>query len=141
MNKFLPPRRWDIIAFRYPADPATTFVKRLVGLPGETIFIQDGAVWINGQRIEPPEPLRGIQYLDKMDGLPQGAEICGSKNKPAVLGKDEYFVLGDFSARAKDSRLWDIGAPGHAPYAVPVSYVLGVVTHIYWPPNRCRVLR
>ena len=112
VNKFLQPRRWDIVAFRYPADPAMTFVKRLVGLPGETLFIHDGAVWINGQRIEPPEELRGLQYLDKMEGLPWGTEIWGSKKKPAVLGKDEYFVLGDFSARSKDSRLWEQGAPG-----------------------------
>jgi hypothetical protein len=59
----------------------------------------------------------------------------------ARLGEDEYFVLGDFSAMSKDSRLWGEGAPGHHPFAVPESHLRGVVTHIYWPPDRWRILR
>ena len=62
-------------------------------------------------------------------------------SRPAKLGDDEYFVLGDFSPQAKDSRLWREGAPGHTPYAVPASHIRGVVTHIYWPPKRWRILR
>jgi hypothetical protein len=67
--------------------------------------------------------------------------MSGTKDRPAVLADDEYFVLGDFSAQSSDSRWWYEGAPGHNPYAVPRSHVRGVVTHIYWPPQRWRVLR
>ena len=139
VNKFVSPRRWDVIIFRLPEDPTITFCKRLVGLPGETVTIRDGAVWIDGQKQTPPESCRGIEYLGGFGGY--DVPVWGSKAQPAKLGPDEYFVLGDFSARAKDSRLWQKGAPGHPPYAVPASYIVGVVTHIYWPPERCRSLR
>jgi signal peptidase I len=137
--KFLAPKRWDVIVFQYPADPSTLYVMRLVGLPGETIHIKDGAVWINGNRLEPPDSLRSINYLSELSEW--HGDLSGSKDRPAVLGKDEYFVLGDFSPQSMDSRLWEQGASGHNPFAVPESHLRGVVTHIYWPPQRWRILR
>jgi signal peptidase I len=139
VSKFLRPRRWDVIIFRLPEDPKILFCKRLMGLPGETVTIRDGAVWIDGTKQTPPPPCQGLEYLDRFQGY--SPQFWGSEERPAKLGADEYFVLGDFSARAKDSRLWEKGAPGHPPYAVPASYIVGVVTHIYWPPERCRALR
>jgi signal peptidase I len=137
--KYLQPKRWDVIVFRLPEDPKTIHCQRLVGLPGETVTIRDGAIWIDGKKQTPPESCKGIEYLDRIEGVPM--KLWGSEAKPAKLGSDEYFVLGDFSARAMDSRLWQQGAPGHAPYAVPASCIVGVVTHIYWPWDRCRALR
>jgi len=139
VNKLVRPQRWDAIVYRYPEDSKTKFCHRLVGLPGETVTIRDGAVWIDGKKQTPPDSCKGIEYLDRIEGWPM--DLWGSEAKPAKLGPDEYFVLGDFSGRAKDSRLWQKGAPGHPPYAVPASHVVGVVTHIYWPPSRCRALR
>lgn len=142
VTKFLTPRRWDIVVFKYPEDPSILYTKRLVGLPGETVYIEDGAVWINGKKQDPPDALRGIEYLSEIPDFPDWPfELWGTKDRPAVLGNDEYFVLGDFSAQSKDSRLWREGAPGHNPYAVPESYLRGVVTHVYWPPQRWRILR
>lgn len=142
VTKFLAPKRWDIIVFEYPEDPSTLYVKRLVGLPGETVQIEDGAVWINGNKLDPPDELRGIEYLSEMPEVRNSSyDLWGTKDRPAVLGKDEYFVLGDFSARSKDSRLWQQGVPGHNPFAVPASHFRGVVSHIYWPPERWRILR
>lgn len=137
--KFLRPQRWDVIVFRDPEDSTTNFCKRLVGLPGETVTIRDGAVWIDGEKLTPPDSCKGIEYLDHFEGLPM--YLWGSQAKPARLGPDEYFVLGDFSACATDSRFWQQGVPDHPPYAVPASYIIGVVTHIYWPLNRCQILR
>jgi signal peptidase I len=138
-SKFLKPGRWDIIAFRLPANPASVYAQRIVGLPGETVQIENGAVCINGQKMEPPDSLRGIQYLDKIPGMEVG--ISGTKDNPAVLASDEYFVLGDFSAQSSDSRFWYGGPEGHPDYAVPVSHIKGVITHIYWPPSRWRIFR
>jgi signal peptidase I len=139
VSKLSSPRRWDVIVFRLPADPAVAYVKRLVGLPGEELLLRDGAVWIDGTKLEPPGPLRGIEYLSSIEW---GAEKrLGAGSTPVKLGPDEFFVLGDFSAQAADSRFWETGAPGHAPYAVPESHIIGVVTHIYWPISRWRVLR
>jgi signal peptidase I len=138
--KFLAPRRWDVVVFDYPDDPSQVFVKRLVGLPGEKIYIQDGSVWVDGEKLAPPESIRGIEYLAQLP-FPTGVKSWGSPDRPAQLGEDEYFVLGDFSAWSHDSRYWEHGAPGHNPFAVPESYLKGVVTHIYWPVERWRRLR
>ena len=112
---------------------------RLVGLPGEKIHIEGRAVWANGRKLTPPDALRGIEYVSQSPGW--HSELWGSVDRPAMLGQDEYFVLGDFSAQSADSRLWEQGASGHNPFAVPESHLRGIVTHIYWPPQRCRILR
>ncbi|SRR6056297_215067 len=138
--KFLSPRRWDLVVFKYPGDPTSLYVKRLVGFPGERIQIQDGAVWVNGEPETCPESLRDIEYLSEMP-VSFGVDIWGSANRPALLGNDEYFVLGDFSAQSADSRLWEHGATGHNPFAVPESYMIGVVTHTFWPAQRWRIHR
>jgi signal peptidase I len=139
VNKFLKPRRWDLVVFRCPEDPEVLFVHRLVGLPGEVVTIQNGVVCINDRAISPPESLRSLDYVSEIDDFPD--ELWGTPQRPAKLGADEYFVLGDFSRCSKDSRLFQSGAPSHPPYAVPASYLYGVVTHIYWPPSRCRAFR
>lgn len=139
--KFLTPRRWDVVVFRVPWDSSILYVMRLVGLPGETIVVDDGAVWANGNRLAPPDSLGSIEYLSDFPRPPFAPPVWGSPEHPAELGDDEYFVLGDFTAQSADSRLWQEGAPGHHPYAVPESHLEGVVTHIYWPPERWSVLR
>ena len=137
--KFLAPKRWDLVVFQYPENPSTRYVKRLVGLPGETIHIEDGAVWVNGTKLEPPPSLHGIEYLSELPDF--RGELWGSKERPAALEKDEYFVLGDFSAQSNDSRLWKHSPTGKHPFAVPESHLRGVVTHVYWPPQRWRIFR
>jgi signal peptidase I len=137
--KLLTPRRWDLIVFRYPGDPSVNYVKRLVGLPGEHLEIRDGAVWINGEKLEPPESIRGIPYSPSIEA--NGQVFTGPGSSPVTLGPDEYFVLGDFVAQSSDSRLWETGAKDHPAYAVPAENIVGVVIHIYWPINRWKSFR
>lgn len=137
--KFLRPQRWDIIVFRDPSNPSVIYVQRLVGLPGEEIEIRDGSVWADGGKLIPPDSIRQIQYVSEF--VEMSVEMWGTHGRPAKLAADEYFVLGDFSANATDSRVWTRGAPGHNPYAVPESHILGVATHTIWPASRWRMLR
>jgi signal peptidase I len=137
--KFIAPRRWDMVVFRTPEDPTVKYVKRLVGLPNEKLEIRDGAVWINGEKLEPPETLKGIKYSPTIEWA--GQVHSGPGSWPVRLGPDEYFVLGDFVQLSSDSRMWRGGAPGHPPYAVPESYIIGVVINIYWPINRWQAFR
>lgn len=141
--RFLTPRRWDLAVFRNPEDITQNYVKRVIGLPGETVTIRDGAVFIDGAKIEPPAELQGIRYVTSVshDNQPPFEAYSGTVNHPAVLGPDEYFVLGDHTYSSLDSRFWREGVEGHPPYAVPKSLMLGVATHIYWPRERMRVLR
>ncbi|XZE21416.1 signal peptidase I [Pirellulaceae bacterium SH449] len=138
--KYLYPRRWDLVVFHNPEEPATLYVKRLIGLPGEKVHIQDGSVWIDGVRQTPPDSIMGLEYLSEIPA-PFGPKLWGSEGRPALLSNDEYFVLGDFSARSRDSRMWQRGAPGHNPFAVPASHMIGIVTHTFWPPHRWRIHR
>jgi signal peptidase I len=132
--KFIKPRRWDLIVFRYPEDPGVNYLKRLVGLPGEKLEIREGAIWINGEKLEPPASVAGTRYSPTIEW--NGQVHSGPGSQPVELGRDEYFVLGDFVEQSSDSRFWQRGAPGHPPYAVPESHIVGVVINIYWPINR-----
>ena len=138
--KPLRPRRWDLIVFRYPGDPTMNYVKRLVGLPGEEVFIKDGSVWINGQRLEPPESLQGLKYVTEFPYLPNQIK-SGAARQARKAWRGRVLCVGRLLAAVRESRLWQTGAPGHPSYAVPESYLIGVVTHIYWPPGRWRILR
>lgn len=137
--KFLKPQRWDVIAFASPANPDIVYLSRLVGLPGEEITIVDRQVLADGKLLSLPVSIREIEYW--VDENERGRPLWGTREHPAKLGVDEYFVLGDFSPRSMDSRWWPAGAPGHPPYAVPESYIRGVVTHIFWPLSRWHVFR
>jgi signal peptidase I len=129
VNKLLKPQRWDMIAFRYPPQPEVKYMKRLVGMPGETVYIKDSAVWINDAKAELPAELAHLQYT-----TPAGAPmvLLGTPDNPWRLGKDEYCVLGDFSERSADSRMWG---------PVPANNIEGVVSLCYWPPARWKVFK
>jgi signal peptidase I len=129
VNKLLTPRRWDIIAFRSPTDHDYIYIKRLVGLPGETVFIEEDAIFINDERQTPPGALSGLKYTRNQQPHQQPA---GTRRDPFRLGENEYFVLGDFSEHSSDSRHWG---------PVPRGNVEGVVTLRYWPPSRWHIFR
>lgn len=132
-NHLLTPARWDVIVFRYPRDPSVRYVKRLVGLPGETVTIREKAVWINDVRLEPPPEIAGLEYIPDVliQGLP-GQPPAPEESRQCVLGPAEYFVLGDFTTNAADSRFWG---------TVPAENIESVATLVYWPPARWRILR
>jgi len=134
VNKLMTPRRWDLVTFNSLQDPSVKYVKRLIGLPGEEVVIKEGMIWIDGTKMEPPEEISKLTYL-------ASAEAWGSVERPAQLGDDEFYLLGDFTERSADSRNWIENAPGHRAGAIPRSYIQGVATVIYWPPSRWRVLR
>ncbi len=129
VNRLLTPRRWDVVVFRFVKDPSVIYAKRLVGLPGEEVAIKDGGVWINGARQEPPPAIAHLTFTPAPPGM---HESLATWEHPMRLGGDEYFVLGDFSLRSSDSRVWG---------PVPGNNIEGVVTTIYWPPSRWRIFR
>ncbi|MBQ1902157.1 MAG: signal peptidase I [Lachnospiraceae bacterium] len=95
--KFSDPKRFDIIIFPYQYEEDTYYIKRIIGLPGETVFIDnDGSIYINGQLLEENYGLETIQ----------NAGIAAS---PITLGEDQYFVLGDNRNNSTDSRFENVG--------------------------------
>jgi signal peptidase I len=116
--------------FRSPRDPAGRDAKRLVGLPGEEVVVKDGFVWIDGVKQTPPAEVARITYTAVPGEWP--GEPWGSPDRPTRLGDDEYFVLGDFSQRSADSRVYG---------PVRRADVTGVVSVVFWPVSRWRIIR
>ena len=93
--RFKEPERGEVLVFRYPLDPRKSFIKRIIGLPGEIVKLRDGKVTIINN--ENPE---GVTFEEPYIKLKKPDDIS------FTLGQDEYFVLGDNRAQSADSRLW-----------------------------------
>lgn len=94
--RFREPERFEIIVFPYRYEENTYYIKRIIGLPGETVQVMDGYVYINGKKLEES------YGLEKM-------KEAGIAAKPIKLGADEYFVLGDNRNHSSDSRDPSVG--------------------------------
>ena len=88
---FHPPKRGEIVIFEYPNDRNRHFVKRVIGVPGDEVRIQNGTVFVNRSEIQEP-------YLDRSHS--------SSNYGPIIVGTGEYFVLGDNRLSSNDSRAW-----------------------------------
>lgn len=96
--RFREPERYEIIVFPYKYQENTFYIKRIIGLPGETVQVKKGEVYVNGK-------LLGEEYgLEKIEEGKEGLAI-----DPITLGEDEYFVLGDNRNHSSDSRDPSVG--------------------------------
>lgn len=115
------PQRNDIIVFKYPEDPDKDFIKRLIGLPGDTVEIRNKKVYVNQQ---PVAPDRGVHT--------DGQVISGRLNPrdnfgPVTVPADAYFVMGDNRDNSYDSRFWGF---------VDQKVIKGKAFIIYWSWNK-----
>ena len=95
--RFKDPERYDIIVFPYQYEQDVYYIKRIIGLPGETVQVMNGKVYINGEEL-----------LDEHYAAEE-MESAGMAAQPIVLGADEYFVLGDNRNHSSDSRDPSVG--------------------------------
>jgi len=102
--------RGDVVVFWYPLDRSKSFIKRVIGLPGETVDIRRGLLYVNGQLI--PEPYVPPQYTDVTDF------------GPVKVPKDSYFVMGDHRISSNDSRVFG---------PVASQFIYGRAVFAYWP--------
>lgn len=107
------PIRGETVVFRYPEEPSTFFIKRIIGLPGEVIRIENGTIWVS--RGDEEQEL-GEVYLSP--------EYRGSGSFRTTLGTDEYFVMGDNRNASFDSRNWG---------SLPEENIIGIVRMRVFP--------
>jgi len=112
--QFRAPERGEVVVFKYPNDTTQRYIKRIVGLPGETIVVNSGKVFV----YQDGSPMA----LDELAYLPQTTQTQGDIK--ITLGKDEYFVLGDNRPLSADSRAWG---------TLPEKDLIGRVMFRAWP--------
>ncbi|HOW42919.1 MAG TPA: signal peptidase I [Candidatus Omnitrophota bacterium] len=117
------PKRGDVVVFIFPLEPKKDFIKRLIGLPGDTVEIKNGTVYVNDEPLI-EEGFSKRYYYNQAEFKEPGKKI--------TVPPDSYFVLGDNSASSQDSRYWGF---------VPHANMLGKALVIYWPPQRIRLIR
>jgi signal peptidase I len=121
------PERGEVVVFHAPPQAGCPqgagcdFIKRILGLPGETVEIKDGGVYVDGKKLDE-------SYLPK--GLITDPGMF-TRNRSVTLGADEYFVSGDNRPHSSDSRAWG-----------PIKFkeIVGRVFFRYWPPDRAGVI-
>jgi signal peptidase I len=116
--RFRPIARGDVVVFWYPRDPSVSFIKRVVGLPGDTVEIRGGRLLVNGRA-------EAETYLP--------AAFRDHDDQPAAeVHKGYYFVLGDHRRSSNDSRAWG---------EVPERYIYGRAAFRFWPLHRLGPIR
>ena len=109
-------QRGDVLVFKYPEDPTRDFIKRTIGLPGETIELRQSRVFIDGKSIDEP-------YLDLMRPGGQVAADIRGEFGPRVVPDGHLFMMGDNRGDSQDSRYWG---------PLPIEYVKGRAFVLYW---------
>ena len=110
------PERFDIVIFKFPDDESQLFIKRIIGLPGETVTIKDGEVYIN----DDPTPLDD-SFLNETMETPEELTF--------TVPEDSYFMMGDNRNNSWDSRYWD-------DHFVERDQILAKAGFRYWPLNK-----
>jgi signal peptidase I len=117
LYRFHPIERGDVVVFWYPRDPAVSFIKRVVGLPGDMLELRDGYLYVNGRVVE--EPYLGGEGKQSFRDL---SNLAPTEVKPGF-----YFVLGDHRGSSNDSRNWG---------EVPEKYIYGKAVLRFWPLSK-----
>lgn len=113
--RFSEPRRGDVIVFKFPENPSQKYIKRIIGLPGETVEIENGKVFVEKER---NRFLLEEEYIVSVGDTPGAIRVS--------LAADEYFVLGDNRYASSDSRRWG---------PLPGEKIVGRVLLRAWPPS------
>ena len=119
--RFSDPRRYDIIVFPYHYKDRTYYIKRVIGLPGETVQIREGKIYIDGNEL--------IEHFGE-----EKIEQAALASEPITLGEDEYFVLGDNRNKSDDSRYENVGN-------LKRNKIVGRAWVRIWPLDRICVVR
>ena len=118
-----PVRRGDILVFKYPQDPERDFIKRVIGLPGETLEVRNKKVFINGKPLDEPY----VHFLFPPEERAPGDVSFDLNQKsdygPVTVPERQYFMMGDNRDNSEDSRYWGF---------MPADYIKGKALFVYF---------
>ncbi len=116
-------RRGDVVVFKYPEEPDRDFIKRVIGLPGDTLELREKKVYINGKPLDEPY----VHFLQPPTTASEFHETTSfdvrERYGPVTVPADQYFVMGDNRDNSQDSRYWGF---------LPRDYIKGRAWLIYW---------
>jgi signal peptidase I len=116
-------KRRDVLVFKYPEEPSRDFIKRVIGLPGETVELREKKVYINGTALDEPY----VHFLSPTSGPPELHEVTSfdvrERYGPVTVPPDHYFMMGDNRDNSQDSRYWGF---------LPRENIKGKSLVIYW---------
>lgn len=124
------PGRFDVVVFQ--REDQKKNIKRVIGLPGETVQIKDGQVWINGEVLQ--EEKQTMEVDGERVEVEKKIALAGLAENPIVLGEDEYFLLGDNRDSSEDSRFANVGS-------VKESQIIGKVWFRIHPTLKMGIIR
>jgi signal peptidase I len=117
--KFTLPKLGDVIVFKAPNDPEKDYIKRVIGVPGDTIMVANGDVYVNQK------------LMDQSSFLNPAVKTYGGlflrESTPVTVPANYYFVMGDNRTGSSDSREWGF---------VPFGNIVGESLYVYWPPDK-----
>jgi signal peptidase I len=119
LYKFEPVERGDVVVFHYPRDPSKSYIKRVIGMPGDIIRIEGGRVYVNGAK------------LDEDSYVPRDF-LDGRSVAQVIVPERSYYVLGDHRSMSNDSR--EFGPVGE-------EFIYGKAVFAYWPVDKAGRLR
>lgn len=117
-------KRGDVVVFVYPLDKEKDFIKRIIGLPGESVMVKGGYVYVNDKKLDESP------YLSS-DVVTTGGAFL-REGMPVTVPSDSYFVMGDNRPYSSDSREWGF---------VKRDAIIGKSWIVYWPPNEIKVVK
>ena len=122
--RFSPLKRGDVIVFKAPPDHEKDFIKRIIGLPGDTVELENGFVYLNGKK------------LDESPYLASSVRTYGGSflkdDIPITVPQDDYLTFGDNRPYSSDSREWGY---------VPFDFVIGKAMFVYWPISEMKIVK
>ena len=121
---FEKPKKGEVIVFKAPPDPEKDFIKRVIAAPNDKIYIKDGLVFLNGEKLDESKYLKSDVKTYGGSFLKEGQEVTVPKNS--------YFFMGDNRSYSSDSREWGF---------VTIKSIIGKSFFVYWPLNKMGLVK
>ena len=122
--KFGLPKQGDVIVFKAPPDPEKDYIKRVIGVPGDTVMVKNGDVYVNEKLLDQSKFLSPSVKTYGGSFLREGTSV--------IVPTDSYFVMGDNRSGSSDSREWGF---------VPSKLIIGKSFFVYWPLNKMETVK